>query len=69
MKVRFFLVDTEKPNFKGEPLAAVELEVVPRGFYVIDDVEYQFTGQPTFYIRGHRDGHKLEGVDLLVMPV
>lgn len=32
-------------------LAKVEnLEVVPRGIYVIDDEPYQYTGQPTFII-------------------
>jgi hypothetical protein len=37
----------------GEPqlLAKVNnLEVVPRGIYVIDGVEYQYNGTPTFII-------------------
>lgn len=48
MKAYIFL-----KNESGDPqlLAKVEdLEVVPRGLYVIDGVEYQYTGQPTFII-------------------
>lgn len=48
MKAYIFLKDKSGEN---QLLARVEnLEVVPRGTYVIDGVEYQYTGQPTFII-------------------
>lgn len=48
MKAYIFL---KNGSGEAELLAKVEnLEVVPRGTYVIDGVEYQYTGQPTFII-------------------
>ena len=47
MQARIFLKNGETT----ELLANVEnLEVVPRGLYVIDGEPYQYTGQPTFVI-------------------
>lgn len=34
-----------------ELLADVDLEVVPRGRFIIDDVAYQYNDQPTFIIQ------------------
>lgn len=49
MEAHIFLKG-EKPGDE-KLLAKVEnLEVVPRGIYVIDDEPYQYTGQPTFII-------------------
>lgn len=53
------------------------LEVVPRGIYVIDDEPYQYTGQPTFIIEkykespgvrnvGGTDFHVLKRVEIMV---
>jgi hypothetical protein len=58
-------------------LAVVEgLEVVPRGLYVLDNVVYQYTGQPKFNMKkvhpatvysGSSDAtHVLESVELIV---
>ena len=51
-------------------LAQVELEVVPRGIYVIDDEPYQYIGQPTFIIarddNPYGDGHILKRVEIMV---
>ena len=76
MRVNLYLMDTRQPDFKGEKLASVELEVVPRGFYVIDGVQYQFAGQPAFQIITDKQfkcepeaTHRLTSVDLLVIPV
>jgi hypothetical protein len=51
----------------SQVLASVELEVVPRGIYVIDGIKWQLTGQPVFFIRtSERNGDKLEYVELYV---
>jgi len=46
------------------------LEVCPRGLYVIDDVVYECTGQPTFIIVKqaylHGGGHSLKRVEIIV---
>jgi len=64
MKASIFLKGRDKSTL----LANVDLEVCPRGFYEIDGVVYQCTGQPKFIIGGEdRDGnHSLQRVELLV---
>jgi len=52
-------------------LAVVEnLEVVPRGIYVIDDEPYQYTGQPVFIITSEANAlgtsHYLKRVEIVV---
>lgn len=71
MKAYIFLKDGQKDE---QLLAKVEnLEVVPRGIYVIDGVEYQYTGQPTFiiekvpYLYGGK--HQLTRVEISVEKV
>jgi len=69
MKAHIFLM-AEKPG--DEKLLAVvqDLEVVPRGIYVIDDQVYEYTGQPTFIIKKsydiHGNPHVLDRVELTV---
>ena len=68
MKAHIFLKG-EKPGDE-KLLAQVNLEVVPRGIYVIDDVPYQYVGQPTFIIAKthdhYGDGHVLKRVEIVV---
>ncbi len=45
MKVRFYMLGS------SDPVATVELEVVPRGIYTIDGVDYLVDGQPQFIIQ------------------
>ena len=51
-------------------LAEVDLEVVPRGLYVVDGIVYQYTGQPTFVIKRDYNfeggPHVLHHVELIV---
>lgn len=74
MKAYIFLKDGDEERL----LAKVSnLEVIPRGLYVIDDEVYQYTGQPTFIInqpkqepgsilvRGE-ETHYLERVEIMV---
>jgi len=56
-----------------ELLADVDLEVVPRGRFIIDDVAYQYNDQPTFVIRRNTSrmntfaaNYVLQRVELLV---
>jgi hypothetical protein len=46
------------------------MEVCPRGLYVIDDVVYEYTGQPTFIFEKlpylHGPGHALKRVEITV---
>ena len=46
------------------------LEVCPRGLYVIDDVVYEYVGQPTFIFEKlpylHGGGHTLKRVEIVV---
>ena len=70
MKAHIFLKG-EKPGDESTLLAKVDnLEVCPRGVYVIDGVPYQCTGQPTFYIEKqpylHGGNHTLKSVELMV---
>lgn len=52
-------------------LAKVDgVEVVPRGFYIVDGTVYQYTGQPTFVIGKvpylHGGDHALSHVEIVV---
>jgi hypothetical protein len=63
MKARLFL----KEGGKISLLAETNLEVVPRGLYVVDGVPYQYTGQPVFYlVKSPTGSHTMESVDLVV---
>lgn len=71
MKAHIFLKSCDcKPG--DEKLLAVvsNLEVCPRGIYVIDDEPYQCTGQPTFIIakddNPYGNGHVLKRVEIMV---
>jgi len=62
----FIMQGTEK-----ELLAKVDgVEVVPRGFYVVDGTVYQYTGQPTFIIEKvpylHGGNHVMTHVEIIV---
>lgn len=59
MKVHFYRMGS------SEPVAIVELEVVPRGIYTIDGVDYLVDEQPQFIIK---DG-KLEHAQLIARRV
>jgi hypothetical protein len=47
-----------------------EVEVVPRGLYVVDGTVYQYTGQPTFIIEKtpylHGGNHVITHVEITV---
>lgn len=67
MKTRIYLEEIKKDNL----LAEVDLEVVPRGLYVIDGIEYEYVGQPKFTIdeqdtRRTSTSHVLSLVELVV---
>lgn len=74
MEAHIFLKDGDEEKL----LAKVKnLEVVPRGIYVIDDQMYQYTGQPTFIIKkfekepgvryvGDTNIHELDRVEITV---
>lgn len=49
MKTQIFLINPLTSD-AYELLCEVELEVVPRGFYIIEGKTYQFVGQPKFFI-------------------
>jgi hypothetical protein len=49
-----------------DPLAQVELEVVPKGEYVIDGTVYETVGVPKFIIDKTGYGHTLNRVELTV---
>jgi len=73
MKAHIFL-NPEKPGDQPTLLAKVDnLEVCPRGFYVIDGVPYLCVGQPTFFIEKqpylHGGQHTLRSVELKVERV
>lgn len=55
MRTRLYLKEIANNTL----LAEVQLEVVPRGIYVIDGVSYQYTGQPKFTLS------KCENFDVL----
>ncbi len=47
MRAHLFIQDGDQKKL----LVEVDgVEVVPRGFYVVEGVVYQYTGQPTFII-------------------
>ncbi len=57
-------------NGQKQVLASVkDLEVVPRGIYEVDGVEYQYTGQPKFIIYKDEYEHKLASVEFTVERV
>lgn len=65
MKTRLLLQDKDgSQSF----LVETDLEVVPRGIYVVDGVRYQYVGQPTFHINNSLTAkkHILTSVDLVV---
>jgi hypothetical protein len=73
MKTHLLVQDGESKTL----LAEVDLEVVPRGIYMVDGTPYQYTGQPTFIINtfkreggirytGKLPSHTLERVELTV---
>lgn len=69
MKAHLFLQG--KPGEAETLLAEVSnLEVCPRGLYVIDDVVYEYTGQPTFIIEKlpylHGGNYALKRVEIVV---
>lgn len=67
MEAHIFLKG-EKPGDEKLLATVYDVEVVPRGIYVIDDEPYQYTGQPTFIIV--RDDvtkvHRLKRVEIMV---
>lgn len=75
MQVHILLQKTEdggipwRDTYTYQALASVELEVVPKGYYVIEGVTYQTTGIPKFFIETTRDGHTLNHVEIIVQPL
>ena len=70
MKAHIFLKEGDTETL----LVQVDnLEVCPRGLYVIDEQVYQYTGQPTFIIEKlpylHGGGHTLKRVEIVVEKV
>lgn len=69
MKTKLYLKSISPENL----LATVDLEVVPRGIYVINGIPYQYTGQPKFTIvKGESppfNTHMLILTELIVEPV
>ncbi len=67
MKAHIFLKDGNEETLLAE---VQNLEVVPRGLYVIDGETYEYTGQPTFVIEKlpyvHGPGHALKRVEITV---
>jgi hypothetical protein len=69
MEAHFFLKGKELGD---ERLLAkvTNVEVVPRGIYVIDDEPYQYTGQPVFIIAQdfnvHGNPHKVQHVEIML---
>lgn len=73
MKAYIYLKNPQSVN-DPELLAVVDnLEVVPRGIYVVDGKQYQYAGQPTFYIEKkpylHGGQHTLTAVHFTVEAV
>ncbi len=73
MKAHIFLKGT-KPGDETTLVAEVNnLEVCPRGVYVVDGVSYQCTGQPTFIIEKdpyiHGGKHSLRSVEITVEKI
>ena len=63
MKAAIYLNERKNENL----LAYVDLEVVPRGIYEIDGVDYIYKGQPKFIIsKKDRRGDELQMVELIV---
>ena len=66
MKVSLYLKKVNPENL----IAVVgNLEVVPRGLYVVNDKVYQYSGTPKFFIEkaeSWRDYDKLVNVELVV---
>jgi hypothetical protein len=67
MRAHLFIIE----NNERKLLTKVDgVEVVPRGFYVIDGEVYQYTGQPTFIIEKrpylHGGHHALSHVEMTV---
>lgn len=54
MKAHIFLKDGDEEKLLVE---VQNLEVVPRGLYVVDNQVYEYTGQPTFIIERDYDLH------------
>lgn len=67
MKAHIFLKNGTEETLLAE---VNNLEVCPRGLYVIDDVVYEYTGQPTFILEKlpylHGGGHALKRVEIVV---
>ncbi len=67
MEAHIFLKDGDEEKLLAK---VTNLEVVPRGLYVIDEVVYQYTGQPTFIIEQDMDlhgaPHRLKRVEIVV---
>lgn len=73
MKAYIYLKDEKSAN-NSELLAVVDnLEVVPRGIYVVDGKSYQYSGTPTFHIEKqpylHGGQHHLTAVHFTVEKV
>lgn len=73
MKAYIYLKDETSAN-DPELLATVDnLEVVPRGIYVVDGKSYQYSGTPTFHIEKqpylHGGKHTLTAVHFTVERV
>lgn len=73
MKAFLFLKNDKSPN-SPELIAEVDnLEVCPRGIYMVDGVSYQCTGQPTFIIEKtpylHGGKHTLRSVELILEKI
>jgi hypothetical protein len=67
MKAHLFIQEGNEKKL----LAKVDgVEVVPRGFYVVDGEVYQYTGQPTFIIEKvpylHGGNHAMVRVEIVV---
>ena len=73
MKAHIFLKGS-KPGDEPTLIAKVDnLEVCPRGVYVVDGVPYLCVGQPTFHIEKqpylHGGHHTLKSVELMVEKI
>jgi hypothetical protein len=67
MKARIFLEEGTEKKLLAE---VNNMEVCPRGFYVVDGQVYQYIGQPTFFFEKlpylHGGGHTLVRVEITV---
>lgn len=67
MEAHIFLKDGDAEKLLAK---VTNLEVVPRGTYIIDGEVYQYTGQPIFIIEkdnnAREDTYRLDRVEIVV---